>query len=90
MGSGQVHSAAGSHHGFFNGDRSPRTAGGPEAIVENGFVSRRAGLIRTALRADQQTHDIAAHTDLRSLGSVTRHLRREHLLSRSVAGQLGL
>lgn len=54
------------------------------------YTSLRAGLIRTALRADQQTHDIAAHTDLRSLGSVTRHLRREHLLSRSVAGQLGL
>lgn len=54
------------------------------------FTSLRSGLIRTALRADQQAHDIAAHTDLRSLGSVIRHQRREHLLTRSVAGQLGL
>ena len=54
------------------------------------FTSLRSGLIRTALRANQQANDIAAHTDLRSLRGVARHERREHLLSHSVAGQLGL
>lgn len=54
------------------------------------WTSLRSGLIRTALRDDQQAHDIAAHTDLRSLSSVATHSRRENMLRRSVAGQLGL
>jgi hypothetical protein len=54
------------------------------------FTSLRVGWIRTALRADAQSHDIAAHVDLRRLESVTLHDYRENLIRHSVAGQLGL
>lgn len=55
-----------------------------------GFSSLRIGFIRTALRNDAQSHDIALDVGLRSLQSVTRHERRENLIRHSVAGQLGL
>jgi hypothetical protein len=54
------------------------------------FTSLRTGLIRTALRAEERAHVLAAHADLRSLDSVARHERRENLIRHSVAGQLGL
>lgn len=54
------------------------------------FTSLRTGLIRTSLRDNANVLDVAVHSDLRSLGSVDRHDRRENLIRRSVAGRLGL
>lgn len=54
------------------------------------WTSLRSGYIRTAVRAGVPAHAIASHVDLRSLGSVLRHERREQILRTSVAGQLGL
>lgn len=54
------------------------------------FCSLRTGMIRTAIRRNEHAHAIATHTDLRSLQSLRRHELRETLLSRSIAGQVGL
>lgn len=54
------------------------------------WTSLRSGMMRTALRQDAPEWAVAYQSDLRSLGSVQRHERRENLLRRNVAGQLGL
>jgi len=57
---------------------------------EFSYTSLRIGLIRTALRAGERAHDVAAHAHLQRLNSVGLHERRENLIRHSVAGQLGL
>lgn len=54
------------------------------------WTSLRSGMMRTALRQDAPAWAVAYQSDLSSLGSVERHERRENLLRRNVAGQLGL
>ena len=54
------------------------------------YSSLRVGFIRTALRANQPAHRVAAHAHLRELSSVAVHERRENVIRRSVAGRLGL
>ncbi len=54
------------------------------------WTSLRSGMMRTALRQDAPAWAVAYQSDLASLGSVERHERRENLLRRNVAGQLGL
>ena len=54
------------------------------------FTSLRTGMMRTAIRADIRSHSIAAHADLRTLGAVQRHERRENLLRHNIAAMLGL
>jgi hypothetical protein len=52
--------------------------------------SSRWGLIRTAFRNDEPLHVVAHQVGLKSLSRIGRHRQREHLIRRSVAGQLGL
>ena len=54
------------------------------------YTSLRWGLIRTAFRADEPLHLVAQHVGMKSLSRIARHHRREHIIRRSVAGQLGL
>ena len=54
------------------------------------YTSLRWGLIRTAFRTDEPLHLVAQHVGLKSLSRVAAHHRREHIIRRSVAGQLGL
>lgn len=54
------------------------------------FSSLRWGAIRTAFRADEPIHSVASLAGLRSFDGLARHHRREHIVRRSVAGQLGL
>ena len=54
------------------------------------FHSLRWGLIRTAFRADEPVHVVAAHLGLKTLGGAAYHQRRENMIRHSVAGQLGL
>ncbi|WP_180934037.1 site-specific integrase [Nocardioides ungokensis] len=54
------------------------------------FISLRAGYVRTSLREGHPTHWIAAQADFTALSSLARHERREQLLRKNVAAQLGL
>lgn len=54
------------------------------------WTSLRSGMMRTALRQGAREWAVAYQADLASLGSVERHERRENLLRRNVAGQIGL
>lgn len=54
------------------------------------YESLRWGMIRTALRADEPLYSVAQRASMRLLSSVLVHHHREHLVTRSVAGQLGL
>jgi hypothetical protein len=54
------------------------------------YSSLRWGLIRTAFRADEPLHVVAQHVGVKSLSRIARHHQREHIIRRSVAGQLGL
>lgn len=54
------------------------------------FTSLRSGMIRTAIRRDEHAHIIATHTDLKALHSLRRHTLRETILTKSIAGQVGL
>lgn len=54
------------------------------------FTNLRDGWIRDAIRAGATSQEVAAHADMRSLGGVARHERRENLLRDNVAARLGL
>jgi len=54
------------------------------------FSSLRWGAIRTAFRADEPIHSVAQLSGLKAIDGLARHHRREHIVRRSVAGQLGL
>ncbi|NYI99944.1 integrase [Nocardioides thalensis] len=54
------------------------------------FSSLRWGAIRTAFRADVPLHSVAHLTGLKAFDGLARHHRREQIVRRSVAGQLGL
>lgn len=54
------------------------------------FTSLRSGLIRTAARTAVPEHLIARQADLSALHSVEMHVRRETMLSDSIASRVGL
>lgn len=55
-----------------------------------GFLSLRAGYIRTSFRDDYAQFRIASQADLGSLRSVMYHGRREQIFRDNIAAQLGL
>lgn len=55
-----------------------------------GFTSLRIGFIRTAARAGVPEQVILRQAGLSRLDSVLLHVRRERLISHSIAGQVGL
>jgi len=57
---------------------------------EFAFTSLRVGFLRTAARAGVPEHLVLRQAGLRWLHSVELHVRRERLVSHSVAGRLGL
>ncbi|PWN02576.1 hypothetical protein DJ010_12740 [Nocardioides silvaticus] len=88
-------------HGF-NPVGEPMSQPGINAVVKDAvgkagltrgnysFSSLRWGAIRTAFRADESIHSVASLAAVKSFDGLARHHRREHIVRRSVAGQLGL